>query len=129
MPPPGEVWQSDDLAAAVMILGRLDQMDKSLTPEKPLLGEIDSIDVSNFNGRENSRNSHIILYALYAEDNTEIIWGAEIGKWQQHLESTDEQKLAKLYSHYKEHGKLTGDVKYINLRDPQDNIPLPIDKY
>ena len=126
MPPPGKVWQRDDLAAAIMILDKLDQMDKSLTPEKPLLGEIDSIDVSNFNGRENSRNSHIILYA---KDNTEITWGAELGKWQQHLESTDEQKLAKLYRHYEDHGSLTGKVKYINLRDPQDNIPLPIDKY
>lgn len=125
-PPLGEVWQSDDLAAAVTILDRLDQMDKSLTPDKPLLREIDRIDVSNFNGRENGRHAHIVLYA---KDNTEIMWGAEVGKWQQHLESTDEQKLAKLYSHYEEHGKLTGDVKYINLRDPKDNIPLPIDKY
>jgi hypothetical protein len=125
-PPLGEVWQSDDLAAAIAILDRLDQMDKSLTPDKPLLGEIDRIDVSNFNGRENSRHAHIVLYA---RDNTEIMWGAEVGKWQQHLESTDEQKLAKLYGHYEEHGKLTGDVTYINLRDPKDNIPLPIDKY
>jgi hypothetical protein len=95
-PPLGEVWQSDDLAAAVTILDRLDQMDKSLTPDKPLLGEIDRIDVSNFNGRQDSRHAHIVLYA---RDNTEIMWGAEVGKWQQHLESTDEQKLAKLYGH------------------------------
>ncbi|MHC4557541.1 MAG: cell division protein FtsQ/DivIB [Planctomycetota bacterium] len=126
VPPMGEVWHRDDLAAAVIILGRLDRMDKSLTPDKPLLYEIDSIDVSNFNGRKSRRQPHIILYA---KDNTEIIWGAEFGTWQQHLESTDEQKLAKLYGYYKEYGTLTGGAKYINLRDPQDNIPLPIDKY
>jgi len=126
MPPLGEVWHRDDLAAAVTILNRLDQIDKSLTSGKPLLYEIDRIDVSNYNGRQNSRQAHIILYS---KDNTEIIWGAEVGKWQQHLESTDQEKLAKLYGYYEDYGTLSGGVKFINLRDPRDNIPLPIDKY
>jgi hypothetical protein len=126
VPPPGEVWQSDDLAAAVTILAKLDQMDKSVTPDKPLLYEIDRIDISNFNGRENSRFPHIVLYT---KDDTEIIWGAEFGTWQRYLETTDEEKLAKLYGYYKEYGSLSGGVKYINLRDPQNNIPQPIDKY
>jgi hypothetical protein len=126
IPPLGEVWQRDDLAAAVMILYRLDQRDKSLTSGKPLLYEIDRIDVSNFNGRQNSRHAHIILYS---KDNTEIIWGAEVGKWQQHLESTDQEKLAKLYGYYEDYGTLSGGARYINLREPRDKIPLPIDKY
>ena len=126
MPPPGEVWQRDDLAAAVEILARLDQMDKALTPDKPLLFEIDRIDVSNFNGRQNNRYAHIILYS---KDNSQIIWGAELGTWQRHLESTDQEKLAKLYSYYKDYGTLSGGARYINLRDPRDKIPLPIDKY
>ncbi|MCH8119186.1 MAG: hypothetical protein IIC00_05595 [Planctomycetes bacterium] len=125
-PPLGKVREGDDLAAAITILDRLDRMDKSDTPDKPLLYEIDRIDISNFNGRKNSKRPHIVLYA---KDDTEIIWGAEVGFWQQHLESTDEQKLAKLYSYYKENGTLSGDAKYINLCDPQDDIPLPIDKY
>jgi hypothetical protein len=126
VPSPGEVWQSDDLAAAVIILTKLDQMDKSVTPDKPLLYDIDHIDVSNFTGRKNSRFPHIVLYT---KDDTEIIWGAEFGTWQRYLETTDEEKLAKLYAYYKEYGSLLGGVKYINLRDPQDNIPQPIDKY
>jgi hypothetical protein len=125
-PPLGEAWQRDDLAAAVMILDRLDHMDKTLTADKPLLYEIDRIDVSNFNGRQNSRYAHIILYS---KDTSQIIWGAELDKWQQHLESTDEEKLAKLYGYYKDYGTLSGGAKYINLRDPRDKIPLPIDKY
>jgi len=125
-PPLGKVREGDDLAAAITILDRLDRMDKSDTPDKPLLYEIDRIDISNFNGRKNSKRPHIVLYA---KDDTEIIWGAEFGTWQRYLESTDEQKLAKLYSYYKENGTLSGDAKYINLCDPQDNIPLPIDKY
>ncbi len=126
MPPLGKVREGDDLAAAITILDRLDRMDKSDTPDKPLLYEIDRIDVSNFNGRKNSKLPHIVLYA---KDDTGIIWGAEFGTWQRYLESTDEQKLAKLYSYYKENGTLSGDAKYINLCDPQDDIPLPIDKY
>ena len=126
LPAAGEMWQRDDLAAAIAILARLDQMDKLVVLESPLLYEIDRIDVSNFNGRENSRFPHIVFYA---KDNTEIIWGAEIGKWQRYLEATDEEKLAKLYSYYKEYGSLLGGVKYINLREPQGTIPQPVDKY
>jgi len=125
-PPPGEVWQCDDLAAGVIILAKLDQMDKSVTPDKPLLYEIYSIDVSNFNGRRSRRKPHIVLYT---KDDTEIIWGAEFGTWQRYLESPDEDKLAKLYGYYKEHGSLSGGVKYINLRNPQETVPRPIDKY
>jgi hypothetical protein len=126
IPPLGQVWQRDDLAAAVTILNRLDQRDKSLTSGKPLLYEIDRIDVSNFNGRQNSRLAHIILYS---NDDSQIIWGAEVGQWQRHLESTDQEKLAKLYGYYEDYGSLSGGARYINLRDPQDKIPLPIDKY
>ncbi len=126
MPPLGEAWNCEDLAAAITIIERLTQMDRALVPDKPLLYQIDRIDVSNYNGRENKHRPHIVLYSI---DNTEIIWGAEVDQWQRHLESTDEQKLAKLYSYYKEFGTLSGGVKYINLRDPRDKIPLPIDKY
>ena len=93
--------------------------------DKPLLFEIDSIDVSNFNGRSGS-GPHIVLYA---KDNTKIMWGAELGAWSRYLESTDEEKLNKLYSHYKEYGSLLNNVKYINLCEPRGNIPRPVDKY
>ncbi|RKY24546.1 MAG: hypothetical protein DRP62_03490 [Planctomycetota bacterium] len=125
-PPTGSLWRRDDIAAAVAVLDLFDQRDKMDVSKKPLLYEIDSIDVSNFNGRQNSSFPHIVLYA---KDDTEIIWGAEIGAWQRHLEATDEEKLAKLYSHYEEYGSLLNNVKYINLRDPQGDIPQPIDKY
>lgn len=126
MPAVGTLFEKEDLAAAITILAALTKMDKSVTPDKPLLYEIDSINISNFNGRKNNRQPHIILYT---KDNTEIIWGAEFGNWQQHLEATDEEKLAKLYGYYKEYGTLSGGAKYINLRDPQNTVPLPIDKY
>jgi len=122
----GQRWRQDDLAAAITILNQLDRMDRSLALDKSLLDEIDRIDVSNFDGRKNDSRPHIVLYT---EDDTEITWGAEVGKWTQYLESTDEEKLAKLYSYYKEYGTLSGGAKYINLRDPRDKISLPIDRY
>jgi len=122
----GQVWECEDLAAAVELVELLGQWDHQKTPDKPLLDEIAAIDVSNYDGRDNSRFPHIVLYAT---DNTEVIWGAELGKWQRHLEANDAEKLAKLYAYYKEYGTLLGEVKYINLRDPQDRINLPIDKY
>lgn len=128
IPEPGKAWLCDDLAAALTILDRMNLTDRIFTPEKPLLFEIDRIDVRNFNGRRDESEPHIVLYT---KDNIQIIWGAEWGKWQQHLESTDEEKLAKLWGHYDRYGTLSDGVKYIfiNLRDPQDKIPLPIDKY
>ena len=126
IPPLGEVCQGDDLAAAITLLDRLERRDRIETTQKPLLSEISRLDVSNFDGRKNRKLPHIILYA---KDDTKIMWGAKIGEWQRHLESTDEQKIAKLYGYYKEYGTLSGEVKFINLCDPQDDIPQPIDKY
>ena len=125
-PPPGSVWQRQDLAAAVEILRQLHRCDNLFAPEKPLRYELASIDISNFGGRKSSSAAHIVLYA---KDKTQIIWGAEYGQWHHHLESTDEEKLNRLYSYYREYGSLAGNAKYINLRDPQDYIPLPIDRY
>ncbi len=124
-PVPGPIWRGDDLAAGMAILNRLSRMDIAVTPDKPLLHQIDRIDVSNFEGRKNKREPHI---SLYTKDGTQIIWGAELGTWQRHLESPDDDKLAKLYTYYQQYGTLSG-VKYINLRDPQQKIYLPVDKY
>ena len=99
-------------------------MDKIASQRKPLLFEIDSIDVSNFNGRMSNKFPHIVLFT---KDNTQIVWGAELDNWHRHLEASDEEKLAKLYSFYKENKTLSGKVQMINLRDPQQVIQ-PIDK-
>jgi len=122
----GQVWMKEDLQAAVSILIMLNMMDSRKAKDKPLLFEIDRIDMSNFNGRKKRQSAHIVLYAT---DGTEIIWGAEIGTWQRYMESPDEEKLAKLYGYYREYGSLLHGVKFINLREPTYKISKPIDKY
>lgn len=125
-PSPGAVFDRDDLAAAVKLIILLNRMDAEITPESPLLDQIANIDVANYKGRRNHRAPHIVLNS---KDGTLVYWGAEIGEWARHLEAKDEQKLAKLYTYYKEFGSLSAGVKYINLYDPQDKVPQPIDRY
>ncbi len=125
-PAMGQPLPDADIAAGLALLIRLGNMDKLAAPNRPLLFQIESIDVSNFNGRQDDNQPHIVLRT---KGNTEIVWGAELGKWSIHLEATDEEKLAKLYAYYKGAGSLDTGVKFINLRDPQGRIPLPIDRY
>ena len=124
----GQRWERDDLAAGIKILGEIYQMSMTETPKNPLIDEIASIDLSNYQGRRNKSKPHIVLYST---DNTEIQWGAEFGAGTLYFESPDYQKLAKLFSYYDQEGTLNGGskIKFINLRDPQDKIPLPIDNY
>jgi hypothetical protein len=122
----GEVLDGNDLREAIDILALLEWMDIRTTPGRPLLSEIEGIDVSNFQGRKSTKDPHVVLFA---KDGTHVIWGAEIGTWAKHLEARDEEKLGRLYSYYKECGTLMGLVKYIDLRAPQYEVPSPIDQY
>lgn len=125
-PTMGERYDRDDLAAAVALISLLHRSDAQFAPKTPLLEQIVSIDVSNYKGRKRVHDPHIVLNT---KDDTQILWGAEIGEWATRFEAKDEQKLAKLYTYYREYGSLSAGVKYINLCDPQDKVPQPIDKY
>lgn len=117
----GRVVDRDDLKAAVALISLLRLMDEQSVPVKPLLREIESVDMKNFRGRRDKDASHIVLYTL---DKTPILWGAEIGNWAQFMEASDEEKLGRLYTYYQERGTLQGGVKRINLREPRE-IPRP----
>jgi hypothetical protein len=125
----GTKWQSADVAAAIELLELLTKMDKQITPDKPLLAEIASIDMSNFDGRRNSSEPHIVFYA---KDGTEIKWGAKKGDWNRNLEAKDEEKLTILYNTYAELGTIqiraAQKGSFIDLTKPQ-TLSLPIDKY
>ena len=126
VPLPGQAFDRGDVAAAVELIVLLQWIDANYTPKNPLLDHIADIDVHNYKGLKNSREPHIVLHT---KEDTQIIWGAEKGEWSKCFEATDEQKLARLYAHYRDFGSLSAKVKYINLLDPQDTVPQPIDKY
>lgn len=121
-PPVGTVWDTDGIASAVELLKVLAKMDEISTPESPLLKEIASIETSNIGGRRSSRKPHIVMYA---NDGTQVFWGAAVGESSRYLEASDKEKLAMLYGFFKEHGSIQGRVKYIELRNPQKELPLP----
>lgn len=125
-PTPGVVWERSDVKAAIDIISALEKMDASICPDKPLLNEIRSIDVDNFDGRYFRSEPHILMYAL---DGTQVIWGAEYGKGTEHLEVPDHEKIARLYNFYNQHGTLQNIARYINLCDPRNYVPQPIDEY
>jgi len=122
-PRPGTQVQAQDLAEALKLIHYMDLMDRDLTPNKPLLRQIDSIDMTNHLGRRNRSDSHI---NLIARDGTTILWGAEMGQSDEHMELSDAKKAARLYTFYKDCGyQLMGKAKYINLRGSRTMVPTP----
>ncbi|MBN1787871.1 MAG: hypothetical protein JW806_05690 [Sedimentisphaerales bacterium] len=116
----GSKWQKDEVAAAVELIELLTKMDNQVTPDKPLLTELKSIDMSNFNGRRSSTQPHIVFYA---KDGTEIRWGAQKGHSQRYLEAKDEEKLTLLYNTFEQFGtvqlKAAHKGSFIDLTQPQ----------
>ncbi len=141
VPTPGQKWLADDAAAAVELLNWLYTMDlhfqqekekrgndtaallKKKIPEKPLLGEIESIDVSNFAARRSRSAPNIVLHV---SDGTIVRWGAAWGQANVYFEADEKVKLARLYEYFVDHGNtLQGTAKNIELCWLEDGIPRP----
>jgi hypothetical protein len=124
----GSVWRDEDVVSTVELLAALTRMDRISTPQAPLLYEIASIDVGNFGGRAKPDEAHIVLYA---KDKTPIYWGAAYGQSSRYLEAVEKEKVASLYTYYKEYGTVQGVSKgisqYIDLRQPKRSFPRPTD--
>jgi hypothetical protein len=116
----GTKWQKDEVVAAIELIELLTKMDSQVAPAKPLLAEIKSIDMSNFNGRRSSAQPHIVFYA---KDGTEIRWGAQKGYSQRYLEAKDEEKLTLLYNTFEQFGtvqlKAARKASFIDLTQPR----------
>jgi hypothetical protein len=126
VPPAGQLLQRDDLQAAVALLALLHKMDAMAAVKRPLINQIQSVDVSNFQGRRDRREPHILLHTT---DETQIIWGAEPGSSQQYMEAREDEKLAMLYSFYEENTDPANRVKYIELRYPRKRVPQPLNSF
>ena len=143
-PKPGLVWADEDAKAAVELLEQLYKADlyfhqlgkekrrnnQSLVssqkmPEKALLNEIESIDVSNFAGRKSnsSEKPHILLNV---KGGTKVYWGAAWGQATVHFEADERDKLTRLYQFFADHDNtLQGSVKFIELRWLENGVPRP----
>jgi hypothetical protein len=127
IPDPGQVWLADDAKAAVELLNWLYLMDLHFQQEqklpKPLLDEIETIDVSNFAARKSRSGPNIILNV---KDGTRIYWGAAWGQSAVYLEADEKVKMTRLYEYFIDHNHtLQGSAKNIELRWLEDSIPRP----
>ena len=128
-PPLGTVWLAEDVKAAMELIRILSMMDLQMTTaaepiKKPLLDEIQSVDVANFAGRKSASQPHLVLNVK--DGATQINWGAAWGQAARYLEAGEKEKVATLYQFYVENkNSLQGKVKFIELRQPQTLIPRP----
>jgi len=76
LPVAGDIWQGRDITSTIELLTVLGRMDEISCGDAPLLDQLASVDISNFDGRKNKNNPHIILNA---KDGTQIYWGAAYG--------------------------------------------------
>lgn len=124
-PSPGTIWLAEDIKAAkdlVHILSLMDtQMMSAEDPiKKPLLDEIESVDVSGLTARK----PNIVLNVR--DGTTKINWGAAWGQAARNMEADEKEKITTLYQFYVENkNTLQSTVKFVELRQPQTLVPRP----
>ncbi len=122
---PGSLWYDSDVISAVELLTALGRMDENSKLKKPLLADIEKVDITS----PSVRNPKKIPVVMYAKDGTEIQWGAAYGESQRYLEATEQEKLASLYTIFDKYGTIRGIdrgvYQIIDLRKPQVFFPRP----
>jgi hypothetical protein len=124
LPAIGQAWQAPDVSAALKLLSTLKAMDDKVCPRKPLRAEIETIDITNYEGRKAGPTlPHIVLKL---KDGTPVYWGAAVGKAASFFEAPDEEKLNRLYTFYQQNKyTLLGQAKTIELFKPMSGVPRP----
>ncbi|MEN8128402.1 MAG: hypothetical protein ABFR90_11465 [Planctomycetota bacterium] len=142
-PEPGQMWFAEDAKVAVELLEQLYKADlyfqqekerrkndraelsSEKMPDKPLLNEIESIDVSNFAARKSKSPQKPQIF-LNVKGGAKVYWGAPWGQATVHFEADEKDKLTRLYQFFTDHGNtLGGTAKYIELRWLENSIPRP----
>ncbi|MBC8379816.1 MAG: hypothetical protein H8E62_11670, partial [Planctomycetes bacterium] len=119
IPPPDNRWADQEAHAGVDLLDILYKMDlhfqQQRKMEKPLLDDIESVDVSNFAARRSNSAPHLFLNVT--DGTTRVFWGAAWGQAGRYLEQDEKDKLADLYQFFMDNNNcLQGKAKYIELR-------------
>ncbi len=102
-PFPGEHWQGDDLQAGLWMARMLHG--------KPYANEILRVDVSNYAGRRNPNEAHIVLHTRY---DTQVRWG-QPHDWRG-FEAPIAKKLANLQHIFERYGRVDANQPWIDLR-------------
>jgi len=113
LPPVGEPVNSEPLMDGIEVLALIRGTDEKLKREERLWHELAVMDVSNWKGRINPVNAHLMLYT---QNNTEIKWGAAVGRSRPYNEASIEEKLSILYRNHRLTNSLD-DYEYVDLRN------------
>ena len=117
IPKPGLTIKQADIIAALDILKKIEFVDKNLSSDSDAIWtELSVIDISNFEGRKDSSKSHI---NMYTHKDTEIRWGAAVGREKAYWEADFTTKLTRLYRDFRDYGTLDINTSGIELRNHQ----------
>ena len=113
-PPPdaGQRWRGDDLAAGIDLI--------KLLYDQPYAQDVIKVNVANFQGRNDPRESQLVLVTRHA---TEVRWGRPINATDFFIEVPTGRKLEYLQTVYARFGRLDAGRPWIDIRF--DNITYP----
>jgi hypothetical protein len=115
-PPPvaGKVWGGEDLRGglglACLLYGR------------PFTDEILKVRVENFGGRQDNRESQMVLVTKY---NTEVRWGRSLDATDKFIEVSPERKMDYLSRVFQEFGRVDARQPWIDIRFDKITYPSP----
>ncbi|MBN2210176.1 MAG: hypothetical protein JW709_02160 [Sedimentisphaerales bacterium] len=101
LPQPGQAITSSALLAGLEVLTYIKSYDDRLPASDQLWRELAMLDVSNYNGRRYADQTHLKFYTC---GNTELRWGAALGKEIALYEAPPERKLETLYRKHSIYG-------------------------
>lgn len=101
LPQPGQAITSPALLAGLEVLSYIKSYDDCLPASERLWRELALLDVSNFDGRRHSDQPHL---KFYTAANTELRWGAALGKEIALYEAPPQRKLETLYRKHRLYG-------------------------
>lgn len=119
---PGGAIESQAMLAGLAVLAEIRAVDEQLPPEERLWQEIAVMDVSNFQGRIDDVQAHLVMYTA---NRTEIRWGAALGESGAYLEAPEAMKLRRLYRNHARY-KTLGVYEYVDLRNRRQELPDPL---
>ena len=115
-PGSGQKWTGEDLQAGLDLV--------KLLHGQPYADEILSVNVSNFAGREDTREAQLVLGTRYG---TEVRWGRPVYARDFFVEVSTAQKLEYMRRVYNEFRRVDGNRPWIDIRF--DKITYPTDAH
>jgi hypothetical protein len=111
-PESGQKWQGADLAAGIEMV--------RLLYGKPYANEIERINVTNFDGRQDPREAQLVLITRY---QTQVRWGRPIHASDFRIEVSPEQKLDYMARLVHDFGRVDAGHSAVELRFDQVQVP------